>query len=123
MHPVLEFLAAPASPKGDSAATTAIARGAISSPHQWPPSPFNCFNARSENVSAFRHVFANHLLWAAVALSALLQVAAVHITSLNVAFGTVPLTIDQWLVCLAMGSSVLWFAELRKLLMRRFSSS
>lgn len=68
-------------------------------------------------------MFANHLLWAAVALSALLQVAAVHITSLNVAFGTVPLTIDQWLVCLAMGSSMLWFAELRKLLMRRFSSS
>jgi len=68
-------------------------------------------------------VFANHWLWAAVALSALLQVAVVRTTPLNVAFGTVPLSIDQWLVCLAMGSSVLWFAELRKLLMRRFSNS
>ena len=36
--------------------------------------------------------------------------------------GTVPLTMDQWLVCLAMGSLVLWFAELRKLLIRRFSN-
>lgn len=80
---------------------------------------FNCFNARSETVSAFRHMFANHWLWAAVAVSASLQVAVVHVGPLNVAFGTVPLTMEQWLVCVAMGSSVLWFAELRKLLIRR----
>lgn len=82
---------------------------------------FNCFNARSETVSAFSHMFVNRWLWAAVALSALLQVAVVHLAPLNIAFGTVPLTMKQWLVCLALGSSVLWFAELRKLLMRRLS--
>lgn len=37
---------------------------------------------------------------------------------LNVAFGTVPLTLDQWLVCVAIGSLVLWLSELRKLLWR-----
>jgi Ca2+-transporting ATPase len=82
---------------------------------------FNCFSARSETASAFRHLFVNRSLWGAVALSAVLQLAVVHATPLNVAFGTVPLTLDQWIVCLAMGSSVLWFAELRKWLLRRLS--
>jgi P-type Ca2+ transporter type 2C len=79
---------------------------------------FNCFNARSGTVSAFRHLFANRWLWGAVALSAILQVAVVHVGFLNTAFGTVPLSWDQWLVCIAMGSIVLWFSELRKLLVR-----
>jgi P-type Ca2+ transporter type 2C len=79
---------------------------------------FNCFNARSENTSAFRHMFANHWLWGAIALSVLLQVAVINLGFLNVAFGTVPLTLDQWLICIAMGSVVLWVSELRKWLRR-----
>ena len=79
---------------------------------------FNCFNARSETTSAFRHLFANPWLWAAIALSLLLQVAVVHIAFLNLAFGTVPLNLAQWCVCAAMASVVLWFSELRKLLYR-----
>ncbi|MGH9256176.1 MAG: cation transporting ATPase C-terminal domain-containing protein, partial [Vicinamibacterales bacterium] len=79
---------------------------------------FNCFNARSETASAFRHLFVNPWLWSAVVLSGVLQVAVVHVGFLNVAFGTVPLTFDQWLVCIAMGSVVLWFSELRKLARR-----
>jgi magnesium-transporting ATPase (P-type) len=76
---------------------------------------FNCFNARSDATSAFHHLFVNPWLWGAVALSCLLQVAVVHVGFLNVAFGTVPLGLDQWLVCVAMASAVLWFSELRKL--------
>ncbi|HLF12593.1 MAG TPA: cation-translocating P-type ATPase, partial [Gammaproteobacteria bacterium] len=81
---------------------------------------FNCFNARSESVSAFRRVFANPWLWSAVALSVLLQVAVVNLGFLNVAFGTVPLEPEQWLVCAAMASAVLWFSEARKWLGRYF---
>ena len=77
---------------------------------------FNCFNARSETTSAFRHLFVNPWLWGAIALSLALQVAVVHVGVLNLAFGTVPLAADQWLVCVAMASGVLWFSELRKLL-------
>jgi magnesium-transporting ATPase (P-type) len=77
---------------------------------------FNCLNARSETASAFRGLFANSWLWGALAVSALLQVAVVHVPLLNLAFGTAPLAPDQWLVCVAMGSAVLWFGELRKLL-------
>ncbi|MBK7424041.1 MAG: cation-translocating P-type ATPase [Propionivibrio sp.] len=79
---------------------------------------FNCFNARSASVSAFHAAFSNHWLWAAVALSALLQVAVVHLPFLNLAFGTVPLSAGQWSVCVAMASGVLWFGEGRKLLRR-----
>jgi magnesium-transporting ATPase (P-type) len=79
---------------------------------------FNCFNARSETTSAFAHVFVNPWLWGAIALSVLLQVAVVNLEFLNLAFGTVPLEIDQWLLCAAMASVVLWFNELRKLAIR-----
>lgn len=79
---------------------------------------FNCFNARSDITSAFHRLFVNPWLWGALALSGLLQIAVVHLPFLNLAFGTVPLTLAQWLVCAAMGSSVLWFSELRKLVRR-----
>ena len=77
-----------------------------------------CFNARSETASAFANLFSNRWIWAAVALSAVLQVAIIHIGFLNIAFGTVALTLDQWLTCLAMASIVLWYSELRKLSIR-----
>ena len=35
-------------------------------------------------------------------------------------FGTVPLSLEQWGVCIAMGSGVLWFSELRKWALRAF---
>lgn len=79
---------------------------------------FNCFNARSSSESAFRSVFKNHWLWAAVGLSAALQGAVVHLPFLNLAFGTVPLSVGQWGVCVAMASGVLWFSEGRKLVRR-----
>jgi magnesium-transporting ATPase (P-type) len=76
---------------------------------------FNCFNARSESRSAFHRLFVNRWLWAAIALSVALQVAVVHLGFMNVAFGTAPLSLDQWAICAAMASAVLWTSELRKL--------
>ncbi len=84
---------------------------------------FNCLNARSDRVSAFQRLFTNPLLWAAIALSALLQVAVVHVGLLNRAFNTVPLDLREWLLCLAMGSTVLWADELRKLAIRLRSAT
>ncbi|HTN62808.1 MAG TPA: cation-translocating P-type ATPase [Devosia sp.] len=80
---------------------------------------FNCFNVRSETASAFRHLFTNRWLWSAVALSVLLQIGVVNFGPLNLAFGTVPLSLEQWLICVALASSVLWFGEIRKLALRR----
>ncbi|HEX6002460.1 MAG TPA: cation-translocating P-type ATPase [Burkholderiales bacterium] len=80
---------------------------------------FNALNARSETLSAFRQLFVNHWLWGAIALSVLLQVAVVNMGVLNVAFGTVPLTLDQWFACIALASLALWVAEARKWALRR----
>ncbi len=76
---------------------------------------FNCFNARSERVSAFHNLFTNPLLWGAIALSLLLQVAVIYLPFLNRPFGTTPLDGVEWLVCTGMASTVLWANELRKL--------
>ena len=79
---------------------------------------FNALNARSDTTSAFHQLFVNPWLWGAIAISILLQIMVVNVGFLNVAFGTAPLTLDQWLVCAAMSSMVLWAAEVRKWLRR-----
>ena len=79
---------------------------------------FNCFNARSDRASAFRQMFSNPLLWGAIALSLLLQIAVVQLPVLNDAFGTAALDPGDWLVCLALASIVLWAEEAKKLLGR-----
>ena len=79
---------------------------------------FQCFNARSDTRSAFTHLGNNRWLWAAVGTSLALQVAAVHLPILNLAFSTAPLSLAQWLVCLSMGSVVVVYSELRKLVRR-----
>jgi calcium-translocating P-type ATPase len=79
---------------------------------------FNCFNARSDTTSAFHHLFTNRLLWAAIALSVLMQIAVVHLPILNDAFNTTPLSAGDWLLCTALASIVLWADEAKKLLER-----
>jgi magnesium-transporting ATPase (P-type) len=80
---------------------------------------FNCFNARSDRTSAFHQFFTNPLLWGAIALSAALQIAVVQLSFLNDAFGTTPLDLDDWLLCVALASLVLWADEGKKLFERR----
>jgi len=43
----------------------------------------------------------------------LLQVAVMHVPFLNIAFGTAPLSLVQWLLCAAMASAVLIYSELQ----------
>ncbi len=79
---------------------------------------FNAFNSRSETTSAFRHFFSNGWLWASVALAAVLQIAVVHLPLLQTAFGTASMSFGQWTVAIAMASAVLWYDELRKVVLR-----
>jgi magnesium-transporting ATPase (P-type) len=79
---------------------------------------FNALSARSESASAFIGLFANQWLWGAIALAVTLQIAVVHWSPLNKAFNTSALTLSQWGLCVAMASSVFWFSELRKLVLR-----
>jgi len=80
---------------------------------------FNAFNARSDRESAFRSLFTNSLLWAAVGFSCLLQVVMVQIPFMNDAFETAPLRGWDWLICIGLASLVLWADELKKLVQRR----
>jgi Ca2+-transporting ATPase len=79
---------------------------------------FTAFNARSDERSAFAGLFSNRWLWRAVSLSLLLQVAVVYVPFLQRAFATVSLSLDDWLRCAAVASSVVWLRELSKVLTR-----
>jgi P-type Ca2+ transporter type 2C len=79
---------------------------------------FTVFNSRSDERSAFPDLFANAWLWAAVALSLLLQAAVIYVPFLQQAFSTVALGAGDWLVCATVASSVLWLRELSKVFSR-----
>jgi Ca2+-transporting ATPase len=77
---------------------------------------FNVLNARSDDRSAFAHMFSNRWLWAALAASVALQVAVVYLPFLQNAFGTTALSARDWLFCFAVASCVLWLREASKML-------
>jgi Ca2+-transporting ATPase len=76
---------------------------------------FNALNARSDERSAFHRLFRNSWLRVAIPLSLALQVLVVYAPFLQPAFGTVALSLGDWLVCIAIASSVLWLREASKL--------
>jgi len=79
---------------------------------------FNVLNTRSDQHSAFHRPFRNKWLWAALGLSLVLQIAVIYTPFLQLAFGTVPLSGRDWLICAVTASSVLWVAEIGKLVGR-----
>jgi P-type Ca2+ transporter type 2C len=79
---------------------------------------FNVPNARSDERSAFSELFHNPWLWGALVLSLALQILVVYAPFLQPAFGTVGLSLGDWLVCVAVASSVLWLREVSKLFAR-----
>ena len=78
----------------------------------------NALCSRSHDQSVFVGLFANKWLWAAIALSTLLQVAVIYVPFLNAAFGTVPLSVGAWVECLGLAMIVLVASELRKCVLR-----
>jgi Ca2+-transporting ATPase len=80
---------------------------------------FNVMNARSDERSAFAHLFTNRWLWGAVAVSLALQVLVVYVPFLQRAFGTVGLTARDWALCVGVASTVLWLREGSKLMALR----
>jgi P-type Ca2+ transporter type 2C len=79
---------------------------------------FNTMNARSDERSAFAHLFTNRLLWTAIVLSVVLQMLVVYVPAMQRAFGTVGLGAIDWLRCVAAGSTVLWAREANKVVTR-----
>lgn len=81
-------------------------------------SMFIVFTSRSDEQSAFIGLFSNLWLWVAVGLSLLLQMAVVYLPFLQKPFSTVSLSLEDWLFCTVVASSVLWLRELSKLIIR-----
>jgi magnesium-transporting ATPase (P-type) len=79
---------------------------------------FTVFNSRSDERTVFRRLFVNSWLWGAVLLSAALQAAVIYVPFLQVAFGTMAISAGDWLLWIAVASSVLWVRELSKLIAR-----
>jgi Ca2+-transporting ATPase len=80
---------------------------------------FNALNSRSDEDSVFKGLFGNKWLWLALFISALLQIAVIYLPFLQTPFNTVPLSALDWIVCIVIGSMVLWLRELVKVFQRR----
>ncbi len=84
---------------------------------------FRAFNARSDERTVFQlGVFRNRWLLASVSVAVLLQMAAIYAPPLQVAFHTVPLSIDRWGIILLAGGSLFVIEETRKALFPRIFS-
>jgi Ca2+-transporting ATPase len=83
---------------------------------------FNVLNSRSDERSAFAHLFTNRWLWLSIALSIALQFVVLYVPAMQRAFGTVALTGGDWLRCTVAASAVLWVREANKIVTRVRSS-
>lgn len=73
---------------------------------------FNSLNARADDGPLLgRYQFRNRTLWLCLAGVLAVQVVAVHLPWARAVFGTVPLNLAQWALCLGTASTVL-LAEL-----------
>jgi Ca2+-transporting ATPase len=80
---------------------------------------FNLLNVRSDLRSAFsRETLENKSAFAATAIVVVLLILVVQLDALHGLFDTTALTSAQWLVCVAIGSTILITGELVKSLLR-----
>lgn len=83
---------------------------------QW----FNAWNCRSERESIFsQSPFSNPYLLGATAIVVSLQLAAVYLPFLQGLLRTVPLSLSEWFLIIAVASSILAVEEIRKFFYRR----
>ena len=81
---------------------------------------FNILNVRSDRNSVFnRHTFSNRWLWIALTIVMVLQIGVTHVGFMQRLFDTTSIALSQWLVCIAVASSILWLEELRKIFIRK----
>ena len=84
---------------------------------------FRAFNARSDERTVFKlGIFRNRWLVMAIFVAIMLQLAVVYLPSLQIAFGTVPLGIDKWVIVISAGAALFIIEETRKALFPRLFS-
>jgi Ca2+-transporting ATPase len=81
---------------------------------------FNILNSRHDRHSVFdRSTFKNRFLWISLVAVLALQVAVTHVGPMQSLFDTTSISGSQWLICIAVASTVLWFEEIRKVIIRK----
>ncbi|MFC1937842.1 cation-translocating P-type ATPase, partial [Chloroflexota bacterium] len=81
---------------------------------------FRAFNARSDEHTIFKlGVFRNRWLLVTITAAILLQLAVVYAPFMQVAFSTVPLSIDKWGIAILAAGSLFVIEEARKALFPR----
>jgi Ca2+-transporting ATPase len=81
---------------------------------------FNILNVRSDSRSVFSRLsFTNRALWISLASVLALQIAVTHVGFMKKLFDTKSISFNQWMICVAVASSVLWVEEIRKVIVRR----
>ena len=77
---------------------------------------FNILNCRSDTLSVFRKAtFKNSRLWIALVAVLVLQVGVTHFGPMQELFDTTSISFAQWMIAIAIASSVLWIEEAKKL--------
>jgi Ca2+-transporting ATPase len=78
---------------------------------QW----FNAWNCRSQQTSIFKlGLFSNKWLIGATMVVLLFQCALLYIPCMQQIFKTMPLSLTDWLLAVAVSSSILIVEEIRK---------
>jgi Ca2+-transporting ATPase len=80
---------------------------------------FNILNVRSDRQTVFRRLtFTNNKLWIALIAVLVLQIMVTHVGFMQSLFDTRSISLGQWVIAIAISSSVLWLEEIRKFILR-----
>jgi Ca2+-transporting ATPase len=80
---------------------------------------FKAYNFRSDRASVLQRPFANKWLNIAILWELMLLAAVIYVPLLQDAFGTYPLTVQDWLLVLAVAGTIVPVLELAKWVIRR----
>jgi Ca2+-transporting ATPase len=81
---------------------------------------FAIIGLRNERDSFLKGLFSNHWLWLALALGVAMQFLVLYVPGMQKAFGTFPLTLEDWVMCTVAAASVLVAIEIAKPVFRAF---
>lgn len=81
---------------------------------------FNIFNSKMRKTTFFnKKLFTNFWLFLSVILTLILQLLIVYLPFFNRIFNTIPLSLTDWLIILALSSSIIWLNEIIKLIKKK----
>jgi len=85
---------------------------------------FNILNSRSDTLTVFRRATLQNIrLWMSLVAVIGLQVAVTHFGPMQRLFDTTSISGAQWLIAIAIASSVLWVEEVHKIIIRKRNAS